>query len=120
MTGYACSETKQFLPLPVVLAHRIVRELSACRISEYIRGLLPDGKAQVTVEYEDGKPVRLDSVVVSCQHTEDKNLKKLEAEIRKKKCFFRHFVFFHRMKIQRSLSIHPGVLSAEAWMRIQD
>ena len=55
MTGYACSETKQFLPLPVVLAHRIVRELSACRISEYIRGLLPDGKAQITVEYEDGK-----------------------------------------------------------------
>lgn len=59
MTGYACSETKQFLPLPVVLAHRIVRELSACRISEYIRGLLPDGKAQITVEcgivYADSK-----------------------------------------------------------------
>ena len=72
------------MPMPVVLANRIVRELSACRRSSYIEGICPDGKAQVTVEYEDGKPVRLDSVIVSCQHTEDKNLKKLEAEIRKK------------------------------------
>lgn len=84
MTGYACSKTKQFLPLPVVLAHRIVRELSACRISEYIRGLLPDGKAQITVEYEDGKPVRLDTVIVSCQHAEEKSQKDLEREIRQK------------------------------------
>lgn len=84
MIGYACDETKQLMPMPVVLANRIVRELSACRQSSYIQGILPDGKAQVTVEYENGKPVRLDSVVVSCQHTEDKNLKKLEAEIRKK------------------------------------
>ena len=84
MIGYACDETPQLMPMPVVLANRIVRELSACRKSSYIEGICPDGKAQVTVEYEDGKPVRLDSVVVSCQHTEDKNLKKLEAEIRKK------------------------------------
>ncbi len=84
MIGYACDETPQLMPMPVVLANRIVRELSACRRSSYIEGICPDGKAQVTVEYEDGKPVRLDSVVVSCQHTEDKNLKKLEAEIRKK------------------------------------
>ena len=84
MIGYACDETPQLMPMPVVLSNRIVRELSACRRSSYIEGICPDGKAQVTVEYEDGKPVRLDSVVVSCQHTEDKNLKKLEAEIRKK------------------------------------
>lgn len=84
MIGYACDETPQLMPMPVVLANRIVRELSACRRSSYIEGICPDGKAQVTVEYEDGKPVRLDSVVVSCQHTKDKNLKKLEAEIRKK------------------------------------
>lgn len=84
MIGYACDETKQLMPMPVVLANRIVRELSACRQSSYIQGILPDGKAQVTVEYENGKPVRLDSVVVSCQHTEEKDLKKLEAEIRKK------------------------------------
>ena len=66
--GYACDETPQLMPMPVVLANRIVRELSACRRSSYIEGICPDGKAQVTVEYEDGKPVRLDSVVVSCQH----------------------------------------------------
>ena len=84
MIGYACDETSQLMPMPVVLANRIVRELSAGRRSEYIQGILPDGKVQVTVEYEDGKPVRVDSVVVSCQHVEEKNLKKLEAEIRKK------------------------------------
>lgn len=84
MIGYACKETPQFLPLPVALANRIVRELSACRVSGYIRGILPDGKAQVAVEYEDGKPVRIDSVVVSCQHKEEKAQKKLEREIREK------------------------------------
>ena len=55
MIGYACDETKQLMPMPVVLANRIVRELSACRQSSYIQGILPDGKAQVTVEYEKGK-----------------------------------------------------------------
>lgn len=84
MIGYACNETPQLMPMPVVLANRIVRELSACRRSEYIKGILSDGKAQVTVEYEDGKPVRVDSVVVSCQHTEEKSLRKLETEIRNK------------------------------------
>lgn len=84
MIGYACNETPQLLPLPVVLANRIVRELSACRRSGYIDGILPDGKAQVTVEYEEGHPTRLDSVVVSCQHREEKTCKKLEQEIREK------------------------------------
>lgn len=84
MVGYACSETPQLMPMPVVLAQRIVRELSACRKSSYIKGILPDGKAQVTVEYEDGSPVRVESVVVSCQHEEEKSLKKLEHEIREK------------------------------------
>lgn len=84
MVGYACRETPQLMPMPVVLAQRIVRELSACRKSEYIKGILPDGKAQVTMEYEDGLPVRVESVVVSCQHEEEKNIKKLEHEIREK------------------------------------
>lgn len=81
MIGYACSDTPQMMPMPVVLANRIVRELAACRRSSYITGILPDGKAQVTVEYEEGIPVRLDSVVVSCQHVADKDLKKLKQEI---------------------------------------
>lgn len=84
MTGYACRENPQMLPMPVLLANRIVRELDAARKSEYIRGILPDGKAQVTVEYEDHEPVRLDTVIVSCQHAEEKNLKDLEKEIRQK------------------------------------
>lgn len=84
MVGYACDETPQLMPLPAVLANRIVRELSACRVSRYIEGILPDGKAQVTVEYQDGKPIRLDSVIVSCQHREDKQLKELEQEIKEK------------------------------------
>ena len=84
MIGYACNETAQLMPMPAVLAHRIVRELSACRRSGYIKGILPDGKAQVTVEYEDGKPLRVESVIVSCQHAGDKNLRKLEQEIRNK------------------------------------
>ncbi len=84
MTGYACRENHQMLPMPVLLANRIVRELDAARKSEYIREILPDGKAQVTVEYEDHEPVRLDTVIVSCQHAEEKNLKDLEREIRQK------------------------------------
>ena len=84
MVGYACDETAQLMPMPIVLAHRITRELSACRRSGYIKDIFSDGKAQVTVEYEDGKPVRLESVVVSCQHGAEKSLKKLDAEIREK------------------------------------
>ena len=84
MVGYACDETPQLMPMSVVLANRIVRELSASRRSGYITGILPDGKAQVTVEYEDDRPVRLDTVVVSCQHEKEKSLRKLEHEIREK------------------------------------
>ena len=70
MVGYACSETPQMLPLPVVLAHRLTSALTITRKSGAIQGLRPDGKAQVTVEYdEDGKPFRLDTVVLSAQHS---------------------------------------------------
>lgn len=73
MVGYACSETPQMMPLPVVLAHRLTSALSAARKTGMIRGLRPDGKAQVTVEYgEDGKPLRLDAVVLSAQHSPEK------------------------------------------------
>lgn len=73
MVGYACSETPQMMPLPVVLAHRLTSALSIARKSGVIQGLRPDGKAQVTVEYdEDGKPLRLDTVVLSVQHTPEK------------------------------------------------
>ena len=98
MTGYACSETKQFLPLPVVLAHRIVRELSACRISEYIRGLLPDGKAQVTVEYEDGNlSVWIRSLCPASMLK--KSPKKIWNGRFDRKCCARHCGCFHQMRI---------------------
>ncbi|WP_093989908.1 methionine adenosyltransferase [Massiliimalia timonensis] len=70
MVGYACDETPEMLPLPVVLAHRLTKTLTAVRKSGKLPALRPDGKAQVTVEYmEDGKPLRLDTVVLSAQHS---------------------------------------------------
>ena len=66
--GYACRETPQLLPLPVVLAHRITMGLTEARRSHLLEWLRPDGKAQVSAEYEDGKPVRVSTVVVSTQH----------------------------------------------------
>ena len=66
--GYACRETKELLPLPVVLAHRITMGLTEARHNHLLEWLRPDGKAQVSVEYEDGKPMRVKTVVVSAQH----------------------------------------------------
>lgn len=79
--GYACSETPQLLPLPVVLAHRLTNLLTNARRTGIIHGLRPDGKAQVSVEYRDGKPNRIAAIVVSCQHSEGKDLKELRREI---------------------------------------
>ena len=82
MVGYACSETPQMMPLPVMLAHRLTSALSAARKIGVIRGLRPDGKAQVTVEYgEDGKPLRLDAVVLSAQHSPEKPEDELSWEL---------------------------------------
>ena len=85
MVGYACSETPQMMPLPVVLAHRLTSALSAARKTGMIRGLRPDGKAQVTVEYdEDGKPLRLDTIVLSAQHSPKKPIDELYWELNNK------------------------------------
>ena len=69
--GYACDETPEFLPLPVVLAHRLTRTLSCVRVLGIVSELRPDGKSQVSVEYERGRPKRIAAVVLSCQHEED-------------------------------------------------
>ena len=71
MFGYACNETGELMPLPIYLAHALTRRLSAARRSGTLPWLRPDGKAQVTVEYDDGVPARLDTIVVSCHHAED-------------------------------------------------
>lgn len=70
MFGYACRETESLMPLPIELAHALTRRLTAVRETGVMPDLLPDGKAQVTVQYEDGVPTRIDAVVVSSQHTE--------------------------------------------------
>ncbi len=81
MFGYACRDTKELMPLPIMLAHRICERLAALRKSGKLDYLRPDGKSQVTVEYENGKPVRIDAVVVSTQHSADVKLKTIREDV---------------------------------------
>ena len=80
--GYATNETEEMLPLPLVLAHNICREIDIQKRKYRLRGVMPDGKAQVTVEYEDGKAKRIKTIVVSVQHSKKKPFEELENEIR--------------------------------------
>ena len=80
--GYATNETREMLPLPLVLAHRICKRVDAVRKDKIVKGILPDGKAQVTVEYEDGKPKRVKTIVVSVQHDKDKTQEQLYSDIK--------------------------------------
>lgn len=80
--GYATNETRENLPLPLVLSHRIIKRIDNCRKGKLIKGILPDGKAQVTAEYEDGKPKRVKAIVVSVQHDKSKTQEELKSDIR--------------------------------------
>ncbi|MCH5199959.1 MAG: methionine adenosyltransferase [Oscillospiraceae bacterium] len=81
MFGYACDETPELMPLPISLAHKLTKRLTEARKSGEIEYLLPDGKSQVTVEYEDDKPVRVDTVVISTQHKENAQLLQIRADV---------------------------------------
>ena len=83
MYGYACWETVELLPAPVVLANRITSLLTTCREEKLISGIGPDGKAQVSVQYAFGVPERVDTIVISCQHDADKAPDKLREELRR-------------------------------------
>jgi len=80
--GYATNETREMLPLPLVLAHRICKRVDTVRKDKIVKGILPDGKAQVTVEYEDGKPKRVKTIVVSVQHEASKTQEQLYSDIK--------------------------------------
>ena len=82
MFGYACDETPELMPMPIMLAHRLTRRLAEVRHSGLLPWLRPDGKSQVTVEYRDSRPTRVAAVVVSCQHEQGVSLRRIVDDVR--------------------------------------
>ncbi len=83
MFGYACNETPELMPMPISLAHKLSKKLTEVRKNGTLNYLRPDGKSQVTVEYDDGKPTRIEAVVVSSQHSDDVDIETLRKDVKK-------------------------------------
>jgi S-adenosylmethionine synthetase len=83
MFGFACDETPELMPMPIMLAHKLVRQLSEVRRAGKLGFLRPDGKSQVSIEYLEGRPARIDAVVVSTQHDDDVTTETLRSEVKK-------------------------------------
>lgn len=81
MFGFACRDTEELMPMPIMMAHKLVRKVSELRRSGLLPWARPDGKSQVTVEYENGKPVRIDTIVLSIQHSPEVDQKKIKADL---------------------------------------
>tara|TARA_B100001123_G_scaffold441920_1_gene584238 strand:- start:6115 stop:7266 length:1152 start_codon:yes stop_codon:yes gene_type:complete len=105
MFGYACSETEELMPLPIMLSHQLVRGLSEARRSGAIDYLRPDGKSQVTVEYDGDKPVRLDAVVVSSQHSDEVSIEKIREDIEGK--IIRRIIPDHLLDAGTKIYVNP-------------
>ncbi len=83
MFGYACRETPEFMPMPIALAHRLVRQLAKVRHEKILSYLRPDGKSQVTIRYEEGKPVSVEAIVLAAQHNPDVDMEQLRQDIKR-------------------------------------
>ncbi|MBI4584227.1 MAG: methionine adenosyltransferase [Planctomycetes bacterium] len=105
MFGFACNETPELMPLPITLARRLVEELARLRKTGEIHYLRPDGKTQVTVQYEGGKPARIDTVVVSSQHTPEVSYEKIREDLIEK--LIRRVIPAHLLDEETIYHINP-------------
>ena len=105
MFGYACDETEELMPMPIMLAHKLVRRLSESRREGELPYIRPDGKSQVSVEYIDGRPKRIDAVVISTQHDDDISTEQIRADI--KKCIIDRVIPSNMVDSHTSFHINP-------------